>query len=56
MKIYYFCVSARFYSVEEWVKSYAKTIYLVENEDDWVVLDEIKKIKVLKPPYRTKVG
>ena len=26
------------------------------NQDDWVVSDDIKQIKVLKPPYRSKAG
>ena len=56
MKVYYFCVSTRFYYVEAWVNSYAKTIYPIGNEDDWVVPDKIKQINVLKPPFRTNVG
>ena len=26
------------------------------NEDDWIVLDDIKQIKALKPAYHPKVG
>ena len=55
MKMYYFCVSTRFYSVDAWVNSYTETIYLVRNEDDWVVPNKIKQIKILKPPFCTKV-
>ena len=54
--MYYCCVFAIFHYVEAWVNSYVETIYPVGNEDDWVVPDEIKQIKVLKPLYRTKDG
>ena len=32
----------RFYMVEAWSNSYVETIYPVENEDKWVVVDKIK--------------
>ena len=46
----------RFYLVDAWLNSYAEIIYLVGNKDDWIVSDDIKQIKVLKPPYHSKVG
>ena len=46
----------RFYTVKAWLNSYAETIYLVGNEDDWVVVNEIKQRKVGKPPHQLKVG
>ena len=33
-----------------------ETIYLVENEDDWVILNDAKQMKILKPPYHPKAG
>ena len=33
-----------------------ETIYHVGNEDDWLVPDDIIKIKVLKPTYHPKVS
>ena len=52
----FFIFFARFYFVDVWVNSYAKTIYPVGNKDDWVVSDDIKQTKILKPTYRPKVG
>ena len=47
---------ARFYSVDAWVNLYVETIYPVGNEDDWVVLDDVKQINVLKLVYRPNDG
>ena len=52
----FFYFFSRFYSVDAWVNSYAKTISPVGNEDDWVVLNDIKQIKILKPAYCLKAG
>ena len=38
------------------MNSYAEIIYPVRNEDDWVVPNDIKQMKVLKPAYHPKVG
>ena len=46
----------RFYSVDGWLNSNAETIYSVGNKDDWVVPNNTKQMKVLKPPYHLKVG
>ena len=52
----FFVFLARFYSIDAWINSYAEIIYPVENEDDSVVLNDIKQIKVLKPTYHPKAG
>ena len=44
----------RFYIVEAWLNSYAETVYHVGNENERVVLDEIKQRKYTKPLYQPK--
>ena len=52
----FFVFFVRFYYVDAWINSYAVIIYPVKNEDDWVVADDTKLIKVLKPAYLPKVS
>ncbi|XP_062085893.1 uncharacterized protein LOC133792001 [Humulus lupulus] len=54
VNLYSLCSS--FYTIKSWRNSYKETIYPTGNEDDWILLDDIKNMVVGVPIGKQQVG
>ena len=45
---------SKYYFVEQWALAYHRKIYLVPHMSDWVILEEVRAVKVLPPEYEVK--
>ncbi|XP_062114272.1 uncharacterized protein LOC133825330 [Humulus lupulus] len=54
VSIYSLC--SPYYRIESWRETYKETIYLVGNEDEWVILNHIRDLVVDVPVEKNPVG